>query len=887
MLSVFRNMFRIPDLRNKILFTLFIFAIYRLGTAIPTPGVDLDAVQQFAEQSATSGFVGLINLFSGGALETLSVFALGIMPYITASIIMQLLGVVIPRLQALQEEGDAGRKVITQWTRYVTVVLALIQSTSFTFLLSAAAISALVEFLKKHPTGQFAAAAEQTLLNIAQTYGGVGAWPLAREVIERFAAAMPDFRSPAHLQLLRAATYLGELDRNYGIALLSPTPPAATRAAMPAGDPVAMRGGGGAYSDRSKSEEQVAANANMPAVAGTPDGGGFGPGAPLGYGAINAFEGDAVKRSLSRPSASDLALAQVRTAQQHNLTTIAMLEHQDASRPAPQDGKEVALPSGPVLSAAEMKRQDDASDKAYAILIELAGSTNPAEAHFAQQARAHIHWMFGFFEGQLRADRAVVMIRKYLGDRPTEPARVSLAFRVLDDLLVFAGQQQPKDRINKQWTDERHERFESARAEIEKFIEEYAERSDWVQQAQILRIDSYDREARNWRRWSIPCRTAGLLLQAAEAITTLFQTAPDHPAIVNFAERLWNLSERLVALGQQEQAIYVLSQIPMHFPTHARSPQAVLRQAELYGQNLSNPLRAVETYQEYLGLAGDNENIRSQIFSIAQQLVSKQRYLEALHVFGAFVDSFPTDPRAPQALLQIGQTHQANEAWTEAMQAYQRILVEFPGVPIAPQVKLAVAECHINLSQWRQARRLYEEYVQQYPSDGQVELARQRIEVLKNLDRYQTLLADEQVQRNKDDAQFQIGVIVREKLGNPVKAVAEFRKVVANYSKSPQADDAQLEIGKALLALNRLDEARAELLKVPENYPGSPLADDALYLVGQSYERQAQQLAAVTGEKAREEAFERGQRGVYPVQRAVAGAGKNVRRTARHAAARG
>ena len=71
MLSVFRNMFRIPDLRNKILFTLFIFAVYRLGAAIPTPGVDLDAVQQFAEQSATSGFVGLINLFSGGALETL------------------------------------------------------------------------------------------------------------------------------------------------------------------------------------------------------------------------------------------------------------------------------------------------------------------------------------------------------------------------------------------------------------------------------------------------------------------------------------------------------------------------------------------------------------------------------------------------------------------------------------------------------------------------------------------------------------------------------------------------------------------------------------------------------------------------------------------------
>src|SRR4029453_14388971 len=112
---------------------------------------------------------------------------------------------------------------------------------------------------------------------------------------------------------------------------------------------------------------------------------------------------------------------------------------------------------------------------------------------------------------------------------------------------------------------------------------------------------------------------------------------------------------------------------------------------------LTNPLRAVERYQEFLGLAGDNENVRSQIFAIAEQLVAKQRYLEALHVFGAFVDSFPADPRAPQALLQIGQTHQANEAWAEAIQAYQRILEEFPGAPITPQVKLAVAECHINL----------------------------------------------------------------------------------------------------------------------------------------------------------------------------------------------
>lgn len=134
MLTAFRNAFRIHDLRNKILFTLFIFAIYRLGATIPVPGVDLDAVRSFADQAEQSGFIGLLNLFSGGALTQMSIFALGIMPYITASIIMQLLAVVIPKLQALQEEGESGRKVITQWTRYVTVILALLQSTGFAYL---------------------------------------------------------------------------------------------------------------------------------------------------------------------------------------------------------------------------------------------------------------------------------------------------------------------------------------------------------------------------------------------------------------------------------------------------------------------------------------------------------------------------------------------------------------------------------------------------------------------------------------------------------------------------------------------------------------------------------------------------------------------------------
>ncbi len=154
MLNIYRNMFKIPDLRAKILFTLAMFGVYRLGATIPVPGIDLDAVQLFQTQQQAGGIYGLLNLFSGGALESFSVFALGIIPYITASIIMQLLTVVIPRLQALQEEGESGRKVITQWTRYMTVTLALIQSTGFTFLFHTGRFTNGIDLIPNYTTGR-------------------------------------------------------------------------------------------------------------------------------------------------------------------------------------------------------------------------------------------------------------------------------------------------------------------------------------------------------------------------------------------------------------------------------------------------------------------------------------------------------------------------------------------------------------------------------------------------------------------------------------------------------------------------------------------------------------------------------------------------------------
>ena len=129
------NMFRVTDLRNKILFTLGIIGLYRIGAFIPAPGIDIDAIQLLRQRSEeTGGALAFLRLFSGGALTQFAIFALGILPYITASIIMQILGVVIPRVEQWQQMGAVGQRKITQTTRYMAIAIAVLQSTAFAFL---------------------------------------------------------------------------------------------------------------------------------------------------------------------------------------------------------------------------------------------------------------------------------------------------------------------------------------------------------------------------------------------------------------------------------------------------------------------------------------------------------------------------------------------------------------------------------------------------------------------------------------------------------------------------------------------------------------------------------------------------------------------------------
>ena len=135
--EAFANIFRVPDLRKRLMFTLGLLAVYRLGSQVPAPGINTLKWEQFFG-SAQGSIFGFFDLFAGGNIRRFTIFALGIMPYITASIILQLLTVVVPTLEKLQKEGELGRRKITQWTRYLTIILSIIQSATIATGLQAA-----------------------------------------------------------------------------------------------------------------------------------------------------------------------------------------------------------------------------------------------------------------------------------------------------------------------------------------------------------------------------------------------------------------------------------------------------------------------------------------------------------------------------------------------------------------------------------------------------------------------------------------------------------------------------------------------------------------------------------------------------------------------------
>src|SRR5258706_5591779 len=439
------------------------------------------------------------------------------------------------------------------------------------------------------------------------------------------------------------------------------------------------------------------------------------------------------------------------------------------------------------------------------------------------------------------------MGEKFLVDNPTDHDLPQLRLGIAGDHLAWAAQKLDARTTTQEQLAAVSKRFNAARAELAKIAADFPDERPLVEEAQWKIATSFLTQARTVDSFSATL-ARGQFVRAAKELRRVAGEFAQNPQIVNIPQMLWDISMELHNRGYNEDSLSVWNIIAIDYPVHPLAQQALGRTAQTYQSVLGRPLRAAEVYLEINSAHGGNDpSMQSAVFAIGADLKNQKRWIESLRVLESFVQSFPRNAQAGQALTMIGQIHQANEAWQDAIIAYRRVIDEFPASGQWVQdAKWSIADCTINLSQWKQAIGAYESYVASFPKDGKVAEANRRIGVLKDLANYQKLV-DESGPKAYD-AQFQIASIVTSQLGNWRKGVEEYQKVATNWPKSHLAADALHSIGLLYLQNGEVDEARAAFRAVPSNYPDSPFACDSLFQIGKSYEDEANRLTTVTRE---------------------------------------
>jgi len=719
----------------------------------------------------------------------------------------------------------------------------------------AAAIAAYKALVEANPDGPLVADALAKVMAVANEYARVDAWDVADSVYGDLLSSKLPIRRPERLKFARGLCQLGRAIPDHARQVLSALTEAGLRGSGPPAGPGMLAGGagvmpgwagmggvgGGQPSAATEAPPRAAASQPTQVAAPPP------PQAPGGQTAASAdAQRDSQLLAMIRQQESNRAaqVAQLRGDVTVNSGVVPQgqpMQQQEQGQQPVQQARQV--PVAPVLSEAELKRQEAALGAAYEIFQGIL--KDHPQTPTAPQARGEILLMVGHWRTLSQWERSAALAWRFLTDNPTDPELPKLRLEIARDRLAWASKPiEQKASRQKMLTEVAH-RFEAARAELVKVVDDFPHERNYQQEAQWDIANSFLAQARVVAALS-PTLARGQYVRASKELCRVADKYPDHPQIGNVPQLLWNISAELESRGYDDEALVVWNELTIHDPMHPLAQQAAVKIAQTYHQKLQRPLLAAEAYQElYFATGGGNQALLDSIFQIGSELKNQKRYVEALHVLATFVDSYPKHPQAGQALTIVGQIHQTNEAWKDAIAAYRRVIDEFQDSQFVQEAKWAIAECTINLSQWQQASAAYREYVAAYPQDAKVAEANRRIEVLKDLVRYQGLV-DEKDQRKAFDAQYQIAAIVASQLSNPVKAIIEYRKVVANWPQSHLADDALYAVGSTYLSLGETDKAREALLKVAQGYPTSPLADDALFMVGKSFEGEADKLTSMT-----------------------------------------
>ena len=741
-----------------------------------------------------------------------------------------------------------------------------------------AAIDAHKNFIETYPKSVMVGQAIQKIMAIALEYAKANAWDVADGIYAGLIGQGPAIRRVERIEFCRGLCQLGKAMPDHAKKVLTT---------------LTLREAPGAEgADEQRAVARVFGTTGFVTGYGGYGGGGYGGG---GYGGGGYTRGGSrpdmdrssapttapatppVQAGVSQESVSDIqvsntrVLAAIRQHEASQAARIAQLRDQLTYQPARQGAKDKAqlvLAVKAVLSEAEITRQEKALNGAYEIFQGI--RRNYPRTSIAEQSRGEIKVMIDHWRTLDQWKRAALMAKRFLEDNPSDAELPGLRLGIARDYLAWAAKPVEKKSSKQLMLSEVAQRFTRARDELSGIVTDFPAEQTLLHDAQWDIANSYLTQARVVDAFSRTLARG----QYVRATTELLQVADkyyDHPKIGTIPQMLWDVSGELANRQYYDEAITVWNDLLIRYPTHSLAQEAALRIAQTYQNNLQQPLRAAEAYQEVnIARGGNDTNIQNTIYQIGVQLKDKKRWVEALHVLEMFVDSFPRHPQAGQALTTIGRIHQTNEAWDEAIAAYRRVIAEFSSGDWVKEAKWSIAECIINLSQWRQAMEGYTSYVRDYPGDSRKAEAERRVAVLKDLARYQGLV-DEEDQRKAFDAQYQIAAIVLDQLSNRVKAIIEYRKVAANWPQSHLADDALYAVGTTYLAMGETDMARQAARAVAQRYPNSPLADDALYLVGKSYEDEANRLGAATRAKTVAKAEEVAQFQVYQQVQALRG----------------
>lgn len=737
----------------------------------------------------------------------------------------------------------------------------------------AAAIAACKGFVEAHPECPLVGDATTKVMAVGYEYAKIDAWDVADSVYADLLGSKLDIRRPERLKFARGLCQLGRAIPDHARKVLQALTTAGIRGpGVPTGgEMLAWIHADGSFTfdvggDRSAGGVDLV---TLPERAGEPD-------------AMIEKIADLAARPAPQPSVTAPVqpgaeadrdthlLAMIRRQESQRALQVAQLrENLTFNQPRAQqdeqqsrEGQQAAqqVPATPVLSDAELTRQENAISAAYDIFQGI--RKDHPHTPTAEQARGEILVMVGHWRGLSQWQRSAALAQRFLDDNQTDQQRPKLSLEVARDWLAWASKPLQRKAAKQEMLKIVSERFDTARKKLAAIVTEFPKERSYQQQAQWDIAKSFLTQARVIGAFS-PTLARGQYVRTSKELGQVARKYPDHPQIGTIPQMLWNISAELEGRGFDEEAILVWNELSVHDPMHSLSQQAALKIAQTYHQKLKRPLKAAQAYQELnFARGGSDQSLQNAIFQIGSELKVQKRYVEALHVLETFVDSFPRHAQAGQALTMVGQIHQTNEAWKDAIAAYRRVIDEFANGQFRQDAKWAIAECTINLSQWREAMDAYREYVKAYPKDAKAAEANRRIEVLKDLARYQGLV-DEEGQRKAFDAQHQIATIVRTQLSNPVKAIIEFRKVAANWPQSRLADDALYAVGTAYLSLGETEKAREALLEVAQKYPASILADDALYMLGKSFEDEATKLATVTRDKTLARNKEVAQRRAY------------------------